>query len=172
MAPAPKTLYLLRHGEAEPAAAGGDRARRLTLAGEAAAHRLGRFMMAEAMRVDYGLASEALRARATLHAVMAEWPAAPMTVIDPALYNADPAGLMARIQGVGAARSLLVIGHNPAIGELARSLAATGEPSLAQRLDAGLPPLGLAVFDVHVPAWHEFSPARARLSRVVMPDDC
>jgi phosphohistidine phosphatase len=167
----PKTLYLLRHGEAAPDSAEGDRRRPLTPAGQAAAHRLGRFMRAEAIRVDYGLASDALRARATLHAVTAEWTAPPLSVIDPAIYNTDAEGLLTRIQDVGDAAALLVVGHNPAMSALVQALAAESDGSLTQRLPGGLPPLGLAIFSVRCRSWHGLQPAQARLVRVVLSDD-
>jgi phosphohistidine phosphatase len=169
--PTRKTLYLLRHGEAEAEAPGGDRARPLTQAGEAAAQALGRLMHARGMVVDHALSSDAIRARATLHALIAEWPEPPVTVIDPGLYNTDVDGLLACIRRAGDARSLLVIGHNPAMGELARALAANSPGQLAHRLDHGLPTLGLVAFALRCPAWTALQPQHARLTQVLLPGE-
>ncbi|OZB40062.1 MAG: hypothetical protein B7X48_06495 [Acidiphilium sp. 34-60-192] len=67
------------------------------------------------------------------------------------------------------ARSVLIVGHNPGIGELAWSLAARGPESEAKaRLNEGFPTMRVAEFLVLTP-WREISPATTRLQRVIDP---
>jgi phosphohistidine phosphatase len=62
-----------------------------------------------------------------------------------ALYNEDAAGYLAIIKENGARGSLLVIGHNPMMEDLAMAIAGGGDEKARAALNYGFPTSGLAV---------------------------
>jgi phosphohistidine phosphatase len=170
-----RQLLLLRHAKSswdDPALS--DHARPLNARGRRAAA-----AMAQAMR-ELGLAPDIVlvsSARRTLQTLEALTPFDDPALIEPmdALYLAPWRGMLAAIQEVPeTARSLLVIGHNPGLHELAMALAgidATGRGSpTAQRLAEGYPTGALVEFSIASP-WHLLEPGGGRLIRFIQPRD-
>ncbi len=155
-------LLLLRHATAKARSPAGDFERALTPGGRADAARLGAWLLAKELIPDAALVSPSRRTRETADLVLAGLPGAPRPVFNEALYNADAETLYALAEG-SKARCLLIIGHNPGIGELAAALA--GEE--AARLAEGFPPCALAVFEV---AGAARKMPRYRLSGAITPD--
>jgi phosphohistidine phosphatase len=121
---APRWLVLWRHGEAEPAAGVDDRARRLTRRGlqqaRAAAHRIASLQPPPTLMIY----SSAPRAAETA-ACAAEALALPDSAQFPLdeLYLASPEVLRAALaRHAGRAHCILVVGHNPGLGELGARL--------------------------------------------------
>ena len=111
------------------------------------------------------LCSPARRARETLDGLAGALDAPPPANFDEALYLADSPTLLDHLQRVPAAtRSLLLVGHNPGLEELVRSLAG----SEAAALGSGLPAAGLAIFEISG-AWSSLSPSTARLVAFLAP---
>jgi phosphohistidine phosphatase len=170
-----RQLLLLRHAKSswdDPALS--DHARPLNARGRRAAA-----AMAQAMR-ELGLAPDIVlvsSARRTLQTLEALTPFEDAALIEPmdALYLAPWRRLLEAIQDVPeTARSLLLIGHNPGLHELALALAgadgiARGGPSL-QRLAEGYPTGALAEFTIASP-WHLLEPGGGRLVRFIHPRD-
>jgi phosphohistidine phosphatase len=134
-------------------------------------------VMREAMR-DLGLApdvvlvSTARRAMETLEA-LEPWDDTPL--VDPmeSLYLADPTQLIAALHGVAeTVRSVLVIGHNPGLHDLAltligsRAIGAGGEA--ARALTGGFPTGALAEFVV-AGSWWDLRDGGGRLVRFLTP---
>ncbi len=114
------TFDLLRHGEARPAAAGGDVARPLSAAGSHAIERLGRHLGGLEWRPERVYASPLLRARqtASLLLLSARVAATPETLEELA-PDAAPSELMAVLGGLGVeGRHVLLVGHQPLLGDL------------------------------------------------------
>lgn len=63
--------------------------------------------------------------------------------------------------------SVMLIGHNPAMQELASLLAARGDR--LDELRKGFPTAALAELDVPVGSWDELTPGSARLERFIVP---
>ena len=166
-----KKLLLLRHAEAEPAPpGGGDRGRPLTPAGFADAAALGHFLDAQGCLADLALSSDARRAQETLEGLSAALRVQPEARFDAAIYRADAEELLAYVQTHGgAACRLLVVGHNPAIGELARALARHGDEAARAALVRGFPPAGLAIFGLTCTAWEDLDARCAALERFLTP---
>lgn len=166
-----KRLLLLRHAEAEAAPpGGGDHGRPLTPAGFVAAAALGHFLDAQGCLADLALSSDARRAQETLDGLSAALRVQPEARFDAAIYRADAEELLAYVQAHGgAAHCLLVVGHNPAIGELARALAQRGDEAARTGLARGFPPAGLAIFGLTCAAWEDLGPRCAALERFVTP---
>jgi phosphohistidine phosphatase len=68
-----------------------------------------------------------------------------------------------------AVRTLLVIGHNPGLHDVARLLIASGDVEARERLNEGLPTAGLVVIDFAGKAWSKLHPRGGRIERFVSP---
>jgi len=138
-------LYLLRHaraGWAMPGVRDFDRA--LDDVGVADAQATGAAMAAAGYVPDLTLCSNARRARETLEGVVGHTDVGRVLFFDQ-LYTEDATGYLALIRDHGGFGSLLVIGHNPMMEDLAMAIAGDGEPEAREALANGFPTCGLAV---------------------------
>jgi phosphohistidine phosphatase len=71
----------------------------------------------------------------------------------------------------GSVRKLLVIGHNPALGALAQSLAGDGSKTALERLRTKFPTAAVAVLAVDCESWADLAAGGGRLQRLVRPKD-
>jgi phosphohistidine phosphatase len=165
-----RQLLLLRHAKSSwDDASMPDRDRPLNARGRRAAA-----MMRHAMR-DLGLApdlvllSTSRRTMETLEA-LEPWDETPLIEPLDSLYLANPMQLLAALHGIAeTVRSVLVIGHNPGLHDLALSLAAPPAESDAQRaLADGFPTGALAEFVVPG-SWWELRQGGGRLVRFLTP---
>jgi phosphohistidine phosphatase len=156
-------LFLMRHGEAAPLAAGsGDRDRPLSPAGKSRSAEVGRVLAARGETIDRIFCSPAQRTRQTLQALRAGVAGLPRAVFDEALYDAEADYIaFLRLHG-GHAEGVLLIGHNPAAYAAALELTGAGRSPAAARLAAGFPPGGLAVLAAEL-RWRDLAPGRMRL---------
>ncbi|WP_149540975.1 SixA phosphatase family protein [Siccirubricoccus phaeus] len=182
-----RQLLLLRHAKSSWDDPGlPDHARPLNARGRRAAA-----AMAQAMR-DLGLAPDIVlvsSARRTLQTLEALTPFEGGALVEPmeSLYLAPWPQLLEAIRAAApTARSLLLIGHNPGLHELALALAgpaASGNPSGnpsgspsgnpggdLQRLAEGYPTGALAEFTI-ASGWSELEPGGGRLVRFLAPRD-
>ena len=138
-------LFLLRHAKASWAPPGmRDFDRALEPAGVADAEAVGEAMRAHAFVPDLTLCSTAARARQTLEGVAAHADTGRVLFLD-ALYSEDATGYLAIVRRHGSAGSLLIIGHNPMMEDLAAAVSGEGEDEARAILDYGFPTSGLAV---------------------------
>ncbi len=63
----------------------------------------------------------------------------------------------------------MLVGHNPALAELAGLLMASGDVEARQRLIEKFPTAGLAVIDFAFDDWSKVHPNSGRLDRFVVP---
>lgn len=132
-----RTLLILRHASAANVNGTADDERPLTPSGFAEATRVGRDLAP--VRPEQVLCSTALRTRQTWQQISAELPAQPKVAFEPAIYQADADALRELVwQTADDIRTLLLIGHNPAVHELAWSLLGSQAPQY-------FPPASLAV---------------------------
>ncbi|SMF54077.1 phosphohistidine phosphatase [Tistlia consotensis] len=169
--PPSRRLYLLRHAKSswdDPEQREFDRP--LARRGRRAASALGRALKARGLRPDLVLCSTAARAQETWRLVAAELPAAPPLRLLRSLYLAAPSRLLERIRSADpAAETLLLVGHNPGLENLATQLAGPGSaPAALEALSAKFPTAGLAVFELDGP-WDAIAPGTARLVEFVTP---
>ena len=115
-------MLLLRHAEAEAARPGvEDIDRPLSERGRTEALDAADCMSAAELRVDTILVSPARRTRETAIIVAAELDIANELQFEPMLYQGDAALLLAALQRCPAsAQTVLMVGHNPALSELAQ----------------------------------------------------
>jgi phosphohistidine phosphatase len=138
-------LYLLRHAKTGWALPGiRDLDRALDTAGTADAEKLGSAMRAASHVPDLTLCSSARRARETLEG-LAPYVDTGRIQFSDALYSADASGYLAIIRKNGAQGSLLVIGHNPMLEDLALAIAGNGDENARLALSHGFPTCALAV---------------------------
>ena len=164
-------LLLLRHAKAEKAApAGGDHERPLNPRGRKDAARIGAYLAHHALVPDRAVVSDARRTRETWDRLAAALSTPPPVGYDHRLYNAGPELILEVIKETDrATRTLLVIGHNPGLHEVARLLIAAGDVEARERLNEGMPTSGLAVIEFAGNDWRKLHAHGGRLERFVTP---
>ena len=179
-----RNLVLLRHAKsAWPDVP--DRERPLARRGQRYAPVMGRWLRAAGYVPDQVLCSTARRARETWQLAQAGLGAAPPVSFDDGVYGVSAEQLLALIRRAPpAARTLLIVGHDPAISELALTLAATTSPAhlgaaseaappppaMLDRMRAKFPTAAVAVFEC-AGTWDQLGPGTARLTQFVTPRD-
>jgi phosphohistidine phosphatase len=94
----------------------------------------------------------------------------PPVAYDPRVYDASWEGLLALVQQTDAdVKTLMVIGHNPVMQELADTLIGSGDLRARQSLVEKFPTAALAAIDFTVERWADVEPHRGRLERFVTP---
>ena len=166
-----RRLLLLRHAKAAHPTGGGDRERALVERGRRDAQRVGAFLAEADLIPDLTIHSGAERARQTAAIVVNAWPRANEARTEPGLYEAAAAGLYAIVRALpDAAPSVMLIGHNPSLADLADHLAGSGATSDVARMAAKFPTAGLAVLEFDIDRWRDAAPGSARLARFVTPE--
>ena len=161
-----KTLLLMRHAEAGPVGRHGDKGRRLTARGLEAAMTMGRFLDRSGHLPDLALVSDSQRTRETVDALGSALRLQPQVEFDLAIYRGDRDELLDHIRTRGAtAHCILVVGHNPAIADLAETLAGS-EAAAAWH---GFPTAAVAIFAVQSDGWERLGPDCTTLERFVTP---
>ncbi len=159
-----RRLLVLRHAKAASAEGGArDLDRPLTDGGRRDAAASGGALATRPERPDLVLASPALRVRQTLEAFL---PAAGVALeprFEDVLYGAGVAELAQRVRALPPeARTVLLVGHNPAVEELVGRL--TGAPG------PGMSTSTLACLEVDG-EWADLEDGAARLAFLVRPPD-
>jgi len=161
---------LLRHAKTERAEPGErDHDRKLTRRGCRDAPIIGAYMLHHGLIPDLTLVSPARRAQETWTLLAAAFAKPPRAVNDERIYNAGVERLMALIGEKRPARTLLVVGHNPGLQDLAVHLIASGDVEARERVREKLPTSGLVIIDLPLDDWQELHPRSGRLDRFVSP---
>ncbi|HWK65067.1 MAG TPA: histidine phosphatase family protein [Rhizobiaceae bacterium] len=166
-----KTLLLMRHGKSSwDDRSLADFERPLAQRGVKASKRIGRELASRGWVPTRVLVSPALRTQRTWELVAAELAEAPTVGAVESLYDATPDELLAELQGADeTVETLLVIGHNPGLQDLALAVAdkASDAKALA-RLGEKFPTAAVARFVVEG-TWQGLS--EARLTDFLRPKD-
>ena len=162
---------LFRHAKADPSEPGmEDRARALTDRGRKDAAKIGAYMATHALVPDRGVISPAARTQETWKFMAAAFRPAPGAMTAEQLYDATPHAIFAVIKDAPvAAHTLLVVGHNPGLHEVALMLIASGDIEARERLREKLPTAGLVIIDFAFDDWNKLHPQSGRLERFVSP---
>ena len=166
------TLYLLRHAKSSwdhPSLSDFDRP--LAARGREAAPRMGRLMRDNGDAPELVLCSPALRARQTKDLVLDVLDYDPEVRLMDGLYNfGDGSGLLHIIQQIGGeCSSLLVIGHNPSIENLAIKLAGSGKSADLKAMARKYPTAALAITEFDADDWHEVRNGKGKLLSFTRP---
>jgi phosphohistidine phosphatase len=126
------------------------------------------YLDAGGIRPELVLCSSALRTRETLGRVLPGLGPELTVRIEPSVYSFDADQLLDRLREVPAdVGSVMLIGHNPAMQELASLLA--GEGDRLDDLRKGFPTAALAELDFPVGSWDELTSGSGRLERFIVP---
>ncbi|MGR4880302.1 SixA phosphatase family protein [Streptomyces sp. LARHCF249] len=164
-----RRLLLVRHAKAVPKGRVEDFDRPLSDRGRRNAPETGRWLAGAGYTVDLALCSPSRRTRQTWELIVPELASPPPTVHDDRLYNATPSGLVEVLSARGGDRgSVLLVGHNPGIHELASALCGSGPPELLERLREGFPTSGVVVVDL-ADGWDGLTPGCGSLKDLWSP---
>jgi phosphohistidine phosphatase len=165
-------LVLLRHAKSDWPDEMADVDRPLAKRGQRDAPVAGRWLARRAYIPDYVVCSAARRARETWElagqALQAEVPGVPRpeVIFDDRVYEATVLSLLMLVREFPEAqRTILVVGHNPGLAELAVGLA---DPPPTP--PAGLPTSSIAVLGLPGP-WTDAAPVQGRLLDFAIPAD-
>jgi phosphohistidine phosphatase len=163
------TLYLLRHAKsswADPALA--DRERPLAPRGRRDAKRIAKHLAWLGIEPEHVLCSPSERTRQTLELIRPALGATSKVKLEAKLYAASADELLERIRAVpGSVASVMLIGHNPGLQDLALLLASAGAG--LERLEAKFPTAALATLTLPEATWARLSHADAVLAAYVVP---
>ena len=162
----PRRLVVMRHAKAETYAAT-DEERALTPRGVRDAVAAGRYLAEQGLTPDYAVVSPARRTMQSWAAASGEGgldSSSTTVVTDRAVYSGSTEMVLEALQAAPeAARTVMLVGHNPAAAYLVTLLDdGSGDPDATARIVAGFPPGAVAVLDVAVP-WAELGPETARV---------
>ncbi len=168
-----RTLLLMRHAKSswdQPELA--DLERPLVARGREAAPAVARYLVEHGLIPELVLGSPALRVRETwqlMAPVLGERVACKTLR---SLYEGAPSRLLEALRRVESeVRILMLIGHNPALGALAQSLAGAGPEKDLERLRTKFPTAAVAVLAFEIEAWADLGAGRGRLQGLVRPKD-
>lgn len=146
-----RRVILMRHGKTVASVPAGDHARHLTPRGIAEATEAGRILSPRGTP-DFALVSDARRTRETFDRVVEAVGRDIPHRFDRRLYGASTDQILAVLaEAPEEAAAVLVIGHNPGIGELARRL--SGQSPKRRELDDHFPTSAFASIALKAPDW-------------------
>jgi len=168
-----KRLLLLRHAKSswhDPSL--NDFERPLNRRGRGAARIVGDYLVRKGLLPDLVLCSAAQRTRETLAFIQDRLDQDLPASIEKSLYEASPAEI-ARIVCKIEARfdTVMVIGHNTGLEELARRLSRMGNEKARMRLAQQYPTGAMAVIDISGKGWSKLDGKDTALKRFVCPRD-
>jgi phosphohistidine phosphatase len=164
-----RRLLLLRHAKSDWSKGMLDVERPLARRGTEAAPRMAAYLEDEQLFPDFALVSSARRTRQTWDLVQ---PALGEVAVqfEPRIYEAPAERLLAVLREVDPdIRTLLLIGHNPGMADLAKLLIGHGDRYAFARMTQKFPTTGLAVIDFAVEDWAAVRSGAGRLDRFVTP---
>jgi phosphohistidine phosphatase len=161
-------LYLLRHAKSSWDQPGlEDHERPLTRRGQQAALDMAAYLRRHEIQPTAVLCSTAERATQTLAALELTGE----TSYEDGLYGADASRLMARLRLLPEAyTSVMVVGHNPGLQELALGLVREAAPLVMSELQNNLPTGTLVALSLERP-WSALAKQSAALEALVPPRD-
>lgn len=166
-----KRLILMRHAKSaweNPDLADFDRP--LSSRGRKAAPIVGAYLARAGYLPQIVLCSSAKRALETLDLVMAGWPQHPQVRKQKSLYLAMPREMLKRVQScTRELDTVMLVGHNPGIADLASWLCQEGDAALRAALARKFPTGAAAVIDFDVEDWREVEAETGKLVDFVTP---
>ena len=163
------TLYLLRHAKsswAEPELP--DRNRPLAPRGRRDAKRIAKHFVRLEIQAELVLCSSAVRTRETLERLRVARGGGSTVLLEDELYGASAEQLLERIRLVPEAiASVMLIGHNPGLQDLALLLVEDGIE--LGRLEEKFPTAALATLTIPERAWSQVGPGAALLTAYIVP---
>jgi phosphohistidine phosphatase len=168
-----KTIYLLRHAKSSWKDDGiEDIDRPLAKRGKAAARAMRRHLAESKVKPAQILCSPARRTRDTLAIVQGGFASAVPVRFEKGIYMAEAQALLRRLKRLGdSIGSVMIVGHNPGLAELALSLTDGRESEPRRDLAAKFPTCALAVIHSEVERWGDLGTGGAKLEAFVRARD-
>ena len=140
------------------------------------APKLGRYIQKSGYAPDLILASTSRRTVETVELVTDEFPGTQRIDYLEALYLAEPEVILSIVRlAPDAVKSLLVVGHNPGMEQIATHLAREPvkrkERDRFDLIEEKFPTAALAVLDFDVTRWRDIAPGQGALKDFVRPRD-
>ena len=166
-----RTVFLLRHAKSswsDPTLQDIDRP--VAPRGERAAKKIAGYVRRKKIRPARVLCSPSVRTRRTLEVIQPSLGKSCTVEFVPALYAASRKELLRQVQALpDDIGSVMLIGHNPGLQELALALASRGAD--LPKLEEALPTGGLATLVADCESWTALKPGGAELVDFVVPRD-
>jgi phosphohistidine phosphatase len=169
-----KLLFLLRHAKSSwDDAQLQDVDRPLNTRGRMAAKTMGQHMARKGLISLAVLCSPAVRTRQTWNILSKQLKNAPTPTIIPELYDfGDGDAVLTCIRKAeDSDASLMIIGHNPALHNLARRLIIMADSDRHQRLNTKFPTCALAVISFDRDSWKDIAEGSGTLKHFIRPKD-
>lgn len=166
-----RRLLLLRHAKSERSEPGmRDHERTLNGKGREDAPKIAAYMARHGFIPERALVSSATRTQETWKLVAKAFRPMPTVIAEDRLYDAGAQAILKVIKETPAAiGTVLVVGHNPGLHELAILLVASGDIEARERLREKMPTCGLAVIDFALNDWGKVHIQSGRLERFISP---
>jgi phosphohistidine phosphatase len=165
-----RRLMLLRHAKSAWPDGVADHERPLAKRGRTACALMGRYMADEALHPDLTIVSTARRARQTWELVRPAFARDIVEHDEPRIYEASASAILDVVRETGPdVHTLLVVGHNPGLHELALKLIRNENSSDLSRLQRKYPTAGLIVIDFKIRRWSKTSESLGQLERFRTP---
>jgi phosphohistidine phosphatase len=124
----------------------------------------------EAIRPEFVLCSSARRARDTLEKLRPAFGRDVEVVVTDDLYGADSESLLRRLGNVDPGIvSVMLVGHNPGLHDLALVLVGDGTAAATAQLRVKFPTGALATLHLSDATWDHLAPGEAYLASLVTP---
>lgn len=151
-----RRLILFRHAEAIHSSRYRDHERPLTETGHKEAAHAGGRLAESALPIDLALVSDSQRTRETWDHASTVLKEAPETRFERKIYEAERHDLMEMVRALpNSVKTLILVGHNPALAEFATHFAGRGEPHMLKRLGRGFPTSAIALFEIEGGEWRK-----------------
>lgn len=168
----PRRVFLLRHAKSSWDSEGDDHDRDLAPRGRQAADRMAAYLQAENIAPALVLCSTARRARETLARVVPALHGTGRIEFEEGLYLASGGAMLRRLRRLDDdVASVMLVGHNPGMQELALLLGEHGDEDMLRRLRSKYPTGGLAEIAVNCRHWRDLGAEQGTLVRFVVPRD-
>lgn len=165
-----RRLILLRHTKSDWPDGVADHDRPLAKRGLRAGSIMGAYMMEASLTPDLAIVSTAHRTQETWALACPAFVAAIASVDERRIYEAPARKLLAVIREIpNDVRTLLLVGHNPGLEDLAAMLIGAGAENDLARLRNKYPTGGLAVIDFDLASWSAVAAGSGTLDRFVTP---
>ncbi|WDZ76408.1 histidine phosphatase family protein [Ensifer adhaerens] len=163
-------LMLLRHAKSAWPDGVADINRPLGERGRKAAPLMGKYMARHKLVPDRALVSTAKRAQETWQLVAAALSTEVAVENTRAIYEVGAPQILSVLRATDpAVRTLLIVGHNPGMEDLAHELVGSGDADLRMRMADKFPTAALAVLEFEAAGWRELMPGSAKLARFATP---
>lgn len=163
-------LMLFRHAKSARPTGVEDQARPLTDRGREASARMGQYMAKTTLVPDLVIISPALRTEETWYLARPAFSSEIARRTEARIYAAPANAILQVIcKTPPAVRTLLLVGHNPGLHELALTLAGSGTQSDLARLAEKFPTAALVVIDFDIDGWRDVAAAAGKLERFETP---